>query len=99
MDKISEFAREQAEVIRAYSDAPITHNSSVMFGVDHEDLFKSLDFASFDTYASQENSQAFLFNCDLWRNIKKDGRFGLWRRALPTALRLKAMRRLIKTAI
>ncbi|AVI49117.1 beta-galactosidase [Bacillus licheniformis] len=71
MDKISEFAREQAEVIRAYSDAPITHNSSVMFGVDHEDLFKSLDFASFDTYASQENSQAFLFNCDLWRNIKK----------------------------
>ncbi|MEC1474309.1 beta-galactosidase [Bacillus haynesii] len=71
MDKISEFAREQAEVIRAYSNAPITHNSSVMFGVDHEDLFKSLDFASFDTYASQENSAAFLFNCDLWRNIKK----------------------------
>ncbi|MCY8067557.1 beta-galactosidase [Bacillus haynesii] len=71
MDKISEFAREQAEVIRAYSDAPITHNSSVMFGVDHEDLFKGLDFASFDTYASQENSAAFLFNCDLWRNIKK----------------------------
>ncbi|VEB18534.1 glycoside hydrolase family protein [Bacillus paralicheniformis] len=71
MDKISEFAREQAEVIRTYSNAPITHNSSVMFGVDHEDLFKSLDFASFDTYASQENSDAFLFNCDLWRNIKK----------------------------
>lgn len=71
MDKISEFAREQAEVIRTYSNAPITHNSSVMFGVDHEDLFKSLDFASFDTYASQENSAAFLFNCDLWRNIKK----------------------------
>ncbi|MEC1344741.1 beta-galactosidase [Bacillus haynesii] len=71
MDKISEFAREQAEVIRAYSNAPITHNSNVMFGVDHEDLFKSLDFASFDTYASQENSAAFLFNCDLWRNIKK----------------------------
>lgn len=71
MEKIAEFAREQAAVIRGYSDAPITHNSSVMFGVNNEELFSDLDFASFDTYASKENSAAFLFNCDLWRNIKK----------------------------
>ncbi|MFT0802251.1 beta-galactosidase [Bacillus swezeyi] len=75
MGKIAEFAYEQAAVIRSYSDAPITHNSSVMFGVDHEELFRGLDFASFDTYATQENSAAFLFNCDLWRNMKKGRAF------------------------
>ncbi|MED1739062.1 beta-galactosidase [Bacillus swezeyi] len=75
MEKIAEFACEQAAVIRSYSDAPITHNSSVMFGVNNEELFKGLDFASFDTYATQENSAAFLFNCDLWRNIKKGRAF------------------------
>ncbi|QHZ46474.1 beta-galactosidase [Bacillus sp. NSP9.1] len=75
MDKIAEFAFEQAEVIRAYSDAPITHNSSIMFGVNNEELFGGLDFASFDTYATQENRAAFLLNCDLWRNMKKDRAF------------------------
>lgn len=76
MDKISEFAREQAEVIRTYSNAPITHNSSVMFGVDHEDLFKSLDFASFDTYASQETVPPFCLIVIYGETLKKDGRFG-----------------------
>ncbi|MED2943388.1 beta-galactosidase [Bacillus swezeyi] len=75
MEKIAEFACEQAAVIRSYSDAPITHNSSVMFGVNNEELFRGLDFASFDTYATQENSAAFLFNCDLWRNMKKGRAF------------------------
>lgn len=75
MEKITEFAHEQAAVIRKHSDAPITHNSSIMFGVNNEDLFSGLDFASFDTYASQENRAAFLFNCDLWRNMKKGRAF------------------------
>ncbi|MDI3412439.1 beta-galactosidase [Bacillus sonorensis] len=99
MEKITEFAHEQAAVIRKHSDAPITHNSSIMFGVNNEDLFSGLDFASFDTYASQENRAAFLFNCDLWRNMKKGRAFGLWKQVLPTALHLKAMRCLMKTAI
>ncbi|MNJ40588.1 Beta-galactosidase YesZ [compost metagenome] len=70
MEKIAEFADEQAAIIRRYSAAPITHNSSVAFHVDNERLFKYLDFASFDTYASKENAHAYLFNCDLWRNFK-----------------------------
>lgn len=71
MEKIAEFADEQAAIIRKYSDAPITHNSSVAFHLDNERLFRGLDFASYDTYASFENRAAYLLNCDLWRNIKR----------------------------
>lgn len=70
MEKIAEFSDEQAEIIRNYSNAPITHNSSIAFSVDNERLFENLDFASFDSYASIENAHAYLFNCDLWRNFK-----------------------------
>ncbi|WP_121611310.1 beta-galactosidase [Mesobacillus foraminis] len=76
MEKIAEFADEQAEVIRQYSKAPITHNSSIGFHVDNERLFKNLDFASFDTYATIEHAGAYLINCDIWRNLKKDK--GFW---------------------
>lgn len=70
MEQIAEFADEQAAIIRRYSSAPITHNSNVPFQLDNERLFRNLDFASFDSYASRENVHAYLFNCDLWRNLK-----------------------------
>jgi beta-galactosidase len=75
MEKIAQFADDQAEIIRKYSGAPITHNSSVFFGVDNERLFQNLDFASFDTYATIDNFPAYLINSDLWRNLKKDRPF------------------------
>jgi beta-galactosidase len=71
MEKIAEFSDEQAEIIRKYSDAPITHNSSVFFSVDNERLYKNLDFASFDTYATIDYFENYLINNDLWRNFKK----------------------------
>ncbi|MCI3923985.1 beta-galactosidase [Paenibacillus sp. TRM 82003] len=71
MEKIAEFCDEQANIIRQYSEAPITHNSSIAFHVDNERLFRHLDFASFDTYASFHNASAYLINCDLFRNMKK----------------------------
>jgi beta-galactosidase len=70
MEKMAEFADEQAAIIRRFSKAPITHNSSVAFHVDNERLFRNLDFASFDTYAEFRNSPAYLINCDLFRNFK-----------------------------
>ncbi|MDM5327884.1 beta-galactosidase [Neobacillus sp. CF12] len=76
MEKIAEFSDGQAEIIRKYSSSPITHNSSVFFSVDNERIFKNLDFASFDTYATIENFPAYLINSDLWRNFKKDR--GFW---------------------
>ncbi|MBP1966640.1 beta-galactosidase [Paenibacillus aceris] len=71
MEKIAQFADEQAAIIRNYSEAPITHNSSVAFHVDNERLFRNLDFASFDTYATFDNIPGYLINNDLWRNFKR----------------------------
>lgn len=76
MEQIAEFADEQAAIIRRYSAAPITHNSNIPFHLDNERLFRNLDFASFDSYASRENAHAYLFNCDLWRNLKPGKAFG-----------------------
>ncbi|MGG7620274.1 beta-galactosidase [Bacillus coreaensis] len=75
MEKIAEFSDEQAEIIREYSDAPITHNSSVFFSVDNERLYENLDFASFDTYATIDHVENYLINHDLWRNFKKGKNF------------------------
>ncbi|WP_217608782.1 beta-galactosidase, partial [Bacillus sp. GbtcB15] len=69
-EKIAEFSDEQAAIVRQYSQAPITHNSTTFFHVDNERLYKHLDFASFDTYAERSNFASYLFNCDLWRNFK-----------------------------
>ncbi|MBY0010947.1 beta-galactosidase [Paenibacillus typhae] len=77
MEKIAEFAAEQANILRQYSDVPITHNSSVAFHLDNEQLYRELDFASYDTYASQANRHAYLLNCDLWRNFKPGKDFWL----------------------
>ncbi|MEK4854297.1 beta-galactosidase [Paenibacillus sp. FSL H7-0756] len=77
MEKVTEFAGEQAAIIRRYSAAPITHNSNVPFHLDNEQLFRELDFASFDTYASQANRHAYLLNCDLWRGFKHGRDFWL----------------------
>ncbi|WP_336788631.1 beta-galactosidase [Paenibacillus sp. MMO-177] len=71
MEAIAEFADEQAAIIRRYSDAPITHNSSMAFSVDNERLFRELDFASFDTYATTDHVSAFLINNDLFRSFKR----------------------------
>ncbi len=76
-EKIAEFATEQAAIIRQHSNAPITHNATVFFDLDQALLFENLDFASFDTYAVQENASSFMMLCDLYRNIKKDSPFWL----------------------
>ncbi|MEK4871294.1 beta-galactosidase [Niallia sp. FSL W8-1348] len=76
-EKIAEFAKEQATIIRSYSDIPITHNATVFFDLDQALLFENLDFASFDTYAVQENVSSYMMLCDLYRNIKKDSPFWL----------------------
>lgn len=75
MELIARFSDMQAALIRKHSARPITHNSSVAFHVDNERLFRKLDFASYDTYASFANRSAYLINCDLWRNVKKDRAF------------------------
>ena len=76
-EKIAQFASEQTAIIRKYSQAPVTTNAALDFGIDNELLFKDLDMAAFDTYASQSDYHIFVMNCDIWRGIKKDRNFWL----------------------
>ena len=69
-EKVCEFQNEQIEVIRKYSDAPITHNSNLRHYIDHNIQCKELDFAVFDDYHDCDNPWGMLMNYDLWRNIK-----------------------------
>src|SRR5699024_9542892 len=55
MEKIADFASEQAEIIRGNMDVPVTHNSGLVFDLDNEILSDNIDFISFDTYATHEN--------------------------------------------
>lgn len=74
-EKIAEFADEQAEIIRKYSKAPITHNGCLGFRVDNERLFKNLDFAGVDGYPDCDGYQHFIVKFDRFRNIKKGRSF------------------------
>jgi beta-galactosidase len=69
-EKIAEFQREQLEIIRQYSDAPITHNTNRWFQLDNEMLFRDLDFAAFDNYPDCDHWQEMCLDYDLWRTTK-----------------------------
>ncbi len=46
-----EFNREQAEILRRYSDAPVSHNFMGKFtDFDHYDMSRDLDIATWDAY-------------------------------------------------
>lgn len=75
-EKIAEFQREQVEIIRRHSAAPITHNSMVHFHVDLDLLFRDLDCGGFDHYASASNYRELLLQLDIFRTLKS-GR-GFW---------------------
>jgi len=67
---LAEFQREQVDIIRRHSDAPVTHNSNVGFRLDNEQIFKPLDFASFDDYPDCDNWRHMLDNYGIWRTVK-----------------------------
>ena len=66
-ESVAEYMEEQNAVIRRHSRAPITHNSNVGFGVNHERMTRDLDFASFDDYPSQPAWRHFVFQSDVYR--------------------------------
>ncbi len=76
-EKIAEFAARQAEILRQYSDAPITHNTCPQFGLNNETLFAKLDFVSYDMYPNCDQYPQATFQYDLFRSLGQDGRFWL----------------------
>ena len=75
-EKVAEFQREQVEIIRAHSAAPITHNGMVHFNVDQDLLYRDLDCGGFDHYAAASNYREYLLQIDVFRTLKP-GR-GFW---------------------
>ncbi|HEV7299990.1 MAG TPA: beta-galactosidase [Tepidisphaeraceae bacterium] len=67
-DSVVAFQREQIEVIRKYSYAPITHNSED--SVDEWDLTRELDFAATDTYVDGHHPEHVLYRFDCFRCLK-----------------------------
>lgn len=68
-DSVCEFQREQVEIIRRHSGAPITHNSED--SVDEWDLTRDLDFAGTDTYVHGSAPQHVFFRIDCFRCLKR----------------------------
>jgi beta-galactosidase len=77
MERLAEYAAEQARIIRQYSAAPITHNGSFDFLVDNGQLFAHLDEAAFDTYAEAINYPDYLMGLDFWKTVKPGKSFWL----------------------
>jgi beta-galactosidase len=74
-DTAAEFVDEQANVIRQYSDLPITTNSARHHHVDNHRLFSNLDFASFDMYVPNSEIGRLMVEYDYWRNVKPGNPF------------------------
>ncbi|MBL4826768.1 MAG: beta-galactosidase [Spongiibacteraceae bacterium] len=76
-DRIAEFMDQQCDIIRGFSDKPITHNMSLSFAINHERMSKNLDFVSFDGYPQDDQWQSLVLNCDVFRAAKSDQPFWL----------------------
>lgn len=76
-ESIAEFVDQQSDIIRMYSNAPITHNTNPAFSVNHERLFKNLDFAAYDAYPSSKEWTSLVFRSDMYRAAKPGRPFWL----------------------
>lgn len=76
-DLVSEFLNLQVDIIRKYSDLPITHNASMNHFIDNEKIFENLDLAAFDFYCTSKNFSQMLSHLDLYKTLKADKPFWL----------------------
>lgn len=70
---INEFAKSQIEIIRKYSDKPITHNFMVNYTeIDYSKHKELYDFISYDNYIPTDipDHNVTAFNLDLMRSLK-----------------------------
>jgi len=72
-ESINNYAKAQVDIIRKYSDRPVTHNFMVNFtDINYKDHEKIYDFISYDSYMPKEEFDPMLtaFNFDLMYAIK-----------------------------
>ncbi|MBV6655731.1 MAG: beta-galactosidase, partial [Mameliella sp.] len=70
-ESVVNFQAIQLEVIRKYSDRPITHDSMPGQSTNYEDLFEDLDYMAVNNYHSFEAYDRVLSNYDRMRGFKK----------------------------
>lgn len=66
-ESVADFMYEQRQVIREFSDQPITHNDNPAFNIHHERSMRAQDFASYDAYPTAAQWSALVFRSDLYR--------------------------------
>lgn len=74
-ERVADFCREQAAIIRKHSKMPITHNAGMLFQSNPVLIVKELDFVSFDHYVDHSNYREMVVNYDFWRNLHPSRRF------------------------
>lgn len=74
-ESMVDFQEHQLEIIREYSDQPITHNGMPPFHrLDYDKLFENLDFASMDFYLPDQEWWRAFYEFD-WMRRKCDAPF------------------------
>ena len=68
-DSVSKYNKMQADILRKYVKVPLTHNTNKVFHIDQGDIFKELDFASFDNYFTQDRYEDLCFEVEMNRNL------------------------------
>lgn len=69
-ESIADFMDRQAEILRRYSDRPVTHNLALPFSVDQERMARNLDFVSFDDYPNRDQWRTIVLDNDTYRAAK-----------------------------
>ncbi|MGI6713826.1 MAG: beta-galactosidase [Bacilli bacterium] len=66
-DNVSRYNKMQVDILKKYVKVPITHNTNRVFHIDQEDIFKELDFVSFDSYVTQDRYPEICFEVEMSR--------------------------------
>ena len=68
-DSVTKYNKMQADILHKYVNVPITHNTNKVFHIDQVDIFKPLDFVSFDNYFTQDKYEDLCFEVEMNRNL------------------------------
>lgn len=74
-DSVAKYNAMQAEILKKYVSAPLTHNTNRTFHIDQESIFRPLDFVSFDDYSEQFEYEEALFAAEMCRCLKAGAPF------------------------
>ncbi|WP_440903364.1 beta-galactosidase [Catenovulum sp. SX2] len=66
-ESVADFMKAQSDILREYSDAPVTHNDNPAFNIHHERSMRAQDFASYDAYPNDKQWGSLVFRSDMYR--------------------------------